>query len=182
MAKGFWQIRIADGDRQKTAFTTPFGLYEFTRLPFGLNSAPGVFQATMTRVLSDLLWTICVVYIDDILIYSDTWEEHLEAIDKVLQRLIQANLKIKLSKCEFARTQLQYLGHIINSQGIATDPKKVEAIRLWAPPKTVKENWNSSSELLITMPNLSPTLVIWHLPCSNSRRRELNGNSQKNAF
>ena len=139
LAKGFWQIRIADGDRQKTAFTTPFGLYEFTRLPFGLNSAPGVFQATMTRVLSDLLWTICVVYIDDILIYSDTWEEHLEAIDKVLQRLIQANLKIKLSKCEFARTQLQYLGHIINSQGIATDPKKVEAIRLWAPPKTVKE-------------------------------------------
>ena len=139
LAKGFWQIRIADGDRQKTAFTTPFGLYEFTRLPFGLNSAPGVFQATMTRVLSDLLWTICVVYIDDILIYSDTWEEHLEAIDKVLDRLIKANLKIKLSKCEFGRTQLQYLGHIINSQGIATDPKKVEAIRLWAPPKTVKE-------------------------------------------
>ena len=139
LAKGFWQIKIAEEDRHKTAFITPYGQYQFNRLPFGLNSAPGAFQAIMTRVLGDLLWINCVVYVDDILIFTETFEEHLEVIDKVLTRLEKANLKIKLEKCEFARTQLHYLGHVINSLGIATDPQKVEAVKNWAPPNNVKE-------------------------------------------
>ena len=139
LAKGFRQIRVAEEDRCKTAFTTPYGQYQFNRLPFGLNSSPGAFQSVMTRALGDLLWTNCVVYVDDILIFTETIEQHRQVLHKVLQRLAKADLKIKLDKCDIARTQLQYLGHVINSQGISTDPKKVEAVRNWAPPSSVKE-------------------------------------------
>ena len=139
IARGFWQIKVAEESRKKTAFNTPFGQFEFNRLPFGLNSAPGAFQAVMTEALADILWINCCVYIDDILVFTETYEEHLEALDQVLTRLRQANLKIKLSKCEFARTQLHYLGHVVNSQGLSADPKKVEAIREWKTPTCVKE-------------------------------------------
>ena len=139
IARGFWQIRVANESKPKTAFNTPFGQFEFNRLPFGLNSSPGYFQAAMTEVLADILWVNCCVYIDDILIFTETYEEHIEALDQVLTRLRRANLKIKLSKCEFAKTQLHYLGHVVNSQGLKPDPKKVEAVRSWDSPSCVKE-------------------------------------------
>ena len=139
IAKGFWQIRLAPASIPKTAFVTPFGQYEFQRLPFGLNSAPGVFQSVMQQVLADLLWVKCCVYIDDIIIFTETFDSHLVAIDEVLERLEGANLKIKPAKCEFARTELRYLGHRVNSLGVSTDPSKVEAIQAWKPPTTVKE-------------------------------------------
>ena len=139
LAKGFWQIEIDESSRRKTAFTTIYGLYQFRRLPMGLNSAPAAFQRAMSAVLCGLNWIHVMVYLDDILIFTPTFEEHLRVLDDVLGRLHRANFKCKLGKCEFARTQLQYLGHIINSQGIQVDPDKVAAVKAFPDPTCVKD-------------------------------------------
>lgn len=139
LAKGFWQIKIDEASKQKTAFTTCFGLYQFARLPMGLATAPGAFQEAMSTVLSGLNWVHAMVYLDDILVFSPTFAKHLETLDDVLKRLSSANLRAKLKKCEFARTQLQYLGHVINSRGIMPDDSKVQAVRVFQAPVSRKE-------------------------------------------
>jgi hypothetical protein len=137
LTKGFWQIGLTEETIPKTAFTTVFGQYEFTRLPFGLNSAPAIFQSVMRETLAGILDVH--VYIDDIIIASATFDHHLETLDTVLGRLEDVNLKAKLQKCEFARTELLYLGHIINSCGISTDPEKVSAVRDLPEPTCVHD-------------------------------------------
>jgi hypothetical protein len=139
LACGFWQIELDEESRPKAAFNTIYGQYRFRRLPFGLATAPGTFQKVMNAVLSGLNWIHCMVYVDDIIIFSRTMEEHITLLDKVLSRVSQANLMVKLKKCEFARTQLHYLGHVLNSKGRHTDPKKVEAVRDMPPPAGVQE-------------------------------------------
>ena len=139
ISKGFWQILIHPDDCHKTAFVTPFGQFEWTRLPMGLNSSPGVFQKVMTEILGGLIWVSCLVYIDDILIFTQTFEEHLIVLEEVFRRLAKANLKLRPSKCDFSRTQLKYLGHILNSRGIQVNPKQVEAVKERPEPTTVKE-------------------------------------------
>ena len=139
LAKGFWQIGLSPESQPKTSFTTCFGQFQFIRLPFGLNSSPAAFQSTMNNVLEGLLWNRCVVYIDDILIFTSSFEEHVTVLRQVLQRLTRFNLKANAKKCDFARTQLEYLGHIINSIGLAVNPKQVEAVRAWKFPNCVLE-------------------------------------------
>jgi hypothetical protein len=111
MVKGFWQIPLDYESREKTSFTTVFGQYQFKRLPFGLATSPAAFQSIMNLALAGLNWIHCMVYIDDVLIFSNTWEEHLLRLGQVCEKLIEADLKAKLVKCEFARSQLLYLGH-----------------------------------------------------------------------
>jgi hypothetical protein len=135
LACGFWQIALDLESRPKTAFTTVFGQYQFIRMPFGLATAPGAFQKIMNEVLGEINWKFCMCYVDDVVIFSPTFEEHLVHLSEVFSRLRQANLKVKLSKCEFARTQLHYLGHVVNRQGRTTDPAKVEAIAKMDPPQ-----------------------------------------------
>jgi len=108
-------------------------------IPFGLQTSPGAFQRTMNTVLAGLNWIHCMVYLDDVLIFSPTFKEHLGMLDQVLTRLINANLKIKLKKCEFARTELNYLGHTLNSIGRRPDAEKVAAVKLLPPPVDVKQ-------------------------------------------
>jgi hypothetical protein len=139
LAKGFWQIGLDEESKEKTSFTTTFGQFQYKRLPFGLATAPGAFQKVLETVLAGLVWTKCLVYIDDILVFSVTWEDHLSTLSEVFQRLIKADLKIKLKKCEFARTECLYLGHILNSGGISPDPEKVSAIKELTPPTCIKE-------------------------------------------
>ena len=139
LAKGFWQIKIHPDSREKTAFNSVFGQYQFKRLPFGLSTAPGAFQNALNTVLAGINWVKCLVYLDDILIFSKTFEEHLETLVEVMKRLINANLKVKLKKCEFARTQCNYLGHVLNSQGISPLPEKVSAIRDMPYPVCTQE-------------------------------------------
>ena len=131
---GYWQILMAPGDIAKTAFICPLGLYEFLVMPFGLCNAPSTFQRAMDTVLAGVKWKTCLVYIDDILVFGRTFDEHLERLGDVLSRIEKSGLKLKPSKCSFAQTEVYYLGHIISAKGINVDPEKVKAVKSLLPP------------------------------------------------
>ena len=126
LLSGYWQVDIAENDREKTAFITHDGLFEFNVMPFGLCNAPATFQRLMNLTLSGMLWSECLVYLDDIIIFGRTFQEHLSHLASVLARLREVNLKAKLSKCNFLKQQVHYLGHVISPDGIAMDPSKTE--------------------------------------------------------
>jgi hypothetical protein len=128
LRSGFHQLRIQPSDMPKTAFITKYGLYEFMVMSFGLMNAPTYFMYLMNSVFMDYLDKFVVVFIDDILIYSQNEQEHEEHLRKVLQRLQDCQLYAKLGKCEFWISEVLFLGHIINRDGLAMDPKKVAAI------------------------------------------------------
>uniref|UniRef100_A0A3B3BMY4 Gypsy retrotransposon integrase-like protein 1 n=1 Tax=Oryzias melastigma TaxID=30732 RepID=A0A3B3BMY4_ORYME len=132
-------IRIRAGDEWKTAFSTTSGHYEYLVMPFGLCNAPSVFQAFVNDVFRDLLNKFVIVYIDDILVYSDTLEEHVSHVRQVLQRLIAHRLYAKQEKCEFHQTSISFLGYVISAQGVAMDQGKVDAVLQWPQPKSVRE-------------------------------------------
>ena len=139
MASGYWQIPLSEDAIQKTAFTSRFGLYEYLVMPYGLTNAPATFQRMMDLVLVGLTWVECLVYMDDIIIFSETWEEHLIRLKNVFERLREHKLVAKIQKCQFGRESIPYLGHIISIRGTATDPEKVKAIQTIPIPKTVSE-------------------------------------------
>src|SRR6266496_3888668 len=124
LASGYWQVEMNEEDREKTAFTCHKGLYEFNVMPFGLKNAPPTFQRLMNEVLDGYLNKFVEVYIDDILIYSKTFEEHMEHLEKVFQRLQEANLMVKFRKCNFCLANIGFLGHIVGRDGLQPDPKK----------------------------------------------------------
>ncbi|KAJ0940339.1 putative nucleotidyltransferase, Ribonuclease H [Helianthus annuus] len=136
---GYHQIRIAGNDSLKTAFRTHDGHYEFLVMPFGLTNAPSTFQRLMNDVFRPYLRRFILVFFDDILIYSKTWQDHLHHIELTLKVLMSNQLVAKLSKCLFGQTSVSYLGHVISSLGVAVDPDKILAIQQWPIPKTVKE-------------------------------------------
>ncbi|XP_047326921.1 uncharacterized protein LOC124930637 [Impatiens glandulifera] len=139
LRSGYHQIRVKEEDVKKTAFRTRYGHYEFLVMPFGLTNAPAVFMELMNRVFHPYLDQFVVVFIDDILIYSRTEEDHARHLALVLQVLMKNQLFAKLSKCEFWLSQIAILGHIISSRGIEVDPAKVEALKGWAAPTSVTE-------------------------------------------
>lgn len=135
----FHQILLAKEDIPKTAFQTHNGHYEYSVMPYGVTGGPATFQHEMNTVLAPVLRKSTVVFIDDILIYSKTWDEHLIHIQQVFTLLQKHQFKLKLSKCSFAKQELSYLGHVISRQGVATDPSKVSIIQDWPTPTNVKE-------------------------------------------
>ena len=136
---GYHQIRLKPEEMPMTAFITPFGLYEFTVMPFGLTNAPSVFQSMMNKVLSPLLYKGVMVYLDDILIYSHTKEEHLAKLRQVFQLLADNKLYVCLEKCKFLLPELPFLGHVVTPEGLHPDPKKLSALETMLPPRNVKE-------------------------------------------
>ena len=137
LASGYWQIQMDPASVDKTAFITPEGTYAFCRMPFGLTGAPATFCRLMDLVLGGLKFKGVVVYLDDVQIYSKSFEEHLSLLRQVFQRLQSANLKVKTSKCFFFKSQVLFLGHIVDARGISTDPHKVVAITAMATPHDV---------------------------------------------
>ena len=134
---GYHHIRLTADSTPKTAFTSPFDKYEYVKVPFGLAQAPAYFQELMTGVLKDL--PFAMAYLDDIIIYSSTPEEHLQHIKTVFEKLCHAKLSIKLSKCHFFAKEIQYLGHILGVKGTRPVPAKTEAIKAMHPPVNPKQ-------------------------------------------
>ena len=126
-------------DIPKTTFTSRYGLYEFTVMPFGLTNVPAYFVHLMNKVFMKFMDKFVVVFIDDILVYSRTPEEHAEHLRIVLGELRKHQLYAKFSKCEFWLRQVGFLGHILNQEGVAVDPEKVKAILDWKPPANVTD-------------------------------------------
>ncbi len=134
LQSGFWQIPVKPEDREKTAFVTQNGHYEFCVMPFGLANAPATFQRLMDLVLSGLHWTHCLVYLDDIIVFAPTEEEHLKRLDLVLGRMAKAKLTLKTSKCQWLKNSVKFLGHIVSKEGVAVDPQKVQSVSSFPVP------------------------------------------------
>ena len=140
LRSGYWNVEVEEEDKPKTAFSVGnLGFYEWNRLGFGLCNAPAQFQRLVERCMGDLHLRDCLVFIDDILIFSKTFEEHVERLEAVFGKLAEHGLKLKPSKCELFMDSVTYLGHVVSKQGIHTDPEKVSAIKSWPVPKNVKE-------------------------------------------
>lgn len=137
LSKGFWQVPLAQDSKCKTAFSTPFGQFQFKVLPFGLANSPATFQRLMNLVLCDFS-TFAIAYLDDICIFSNSWEEHLKHLDVVLTKLQQVGLMVKLSKCQFAKSYVDFLGFRVGRGQIQPLQAKVKSVLDWEPPKTKK--------------------------------------------
>lgn len=138
LMSGYHQIRIEPEDQAKTAFKTPMGLFEFKVLPFGLTNAPPVFSAAMNHIFRDMIGKHVLVYLDDILVFSKSAEEHLQHLRLVLQRLREHKFYAKLSKCEFNMRSVHYLGHVVSAEGIQVDPRKTQVVDEWPVPRNPK--------------------------------------------
>ena len=138
LASGYWQVAMDPNDREKTAFITHSGLFEFSVMPFGLCNAPATFQRLMETVLEGLARKQCFVYLDDILVISSSWEEHLHNLELVFERLKEAGLRLRPKKCAFVRQEVTYLGHVISEAGISVDPTKIEKLQGYPIPMGLK--------------------------------------------
>lgn len=140
LRSGYWQVEIAEKDKHKTAFSVGnIGFYECNRMCFGLTNAPATFQRLMEKCMGEIHLKECLIFLDDILIFSKTFEEHCQRLEKVFKQLSHHGLKLKPSKCELFKQSISYLGHIVSDQGISTDPEKISAVKDWPAPTNVKE-------------------------------------------
>lgn len=140
MKSGYHQVEVLEEHKCRTAFTVgPLGFWEFNRLPFGLNNAPATYQRLMEQCLGDLNMKICAIYLDDLIIFSNSLEEHLQRLDMVLKRLKECNLKLNPKKCKLLQTEVKYVGHIVSEQGVQADPEKIDKIKNWPTPNNAEE-------------------------------------------
>ena len=139
LLSGFHQVRMAEEDKHKTAFTSPFGTFAFEVMPLGLKNASKTFQRMVEYVLREQIGVSVIVFIDDILVFSDTLEEHEKHIRMVLERLKEEKLYLKPKKCEFFRKSVSFLGHVVAFNEVKMDPKKVEVVRNWGELETKKD-------------------------------------------
>lgn len=139
LASGFHQIEVTENDIQKTAFNVEHGHFEYVRMPFGLKNAPATFQRVMDNVLRELLGKICFVYMDDIIVFSSSLQEHISNLQTIFITLEKYNLKIQLDKSEFLCKEVAFLGHVVTPEGVRPNPDKIKAIQNWPIPKNEKE-------------------------------------------
>lgn len=138
LRSGYWQVTVRGSDRDKTAFTTPFGNFRFKRMPFGLKNAGATFQRMMDRLRTGLKDVVVFAYLDDLVVISTDFEGHLQDLEKVFSRLRKFELRVNRKKCTFVRSEIKFLGHLITADGIRADPDKVSAVADTKPPKNVK--------------------------------------------
>ena len=137
LASAYWQIPMDSESSRKAAFTTHRGLFEPKRMPFGLRSAPATMQRLMTTLFGSMNWKMVLVYLDDIVIYSESVVQHLARMQMVFAKIREAHLKLKPSKCQFLRRKVEYLGHVVSSEGISTSPRVVQAVLEYKTPQDV---------------------------------------------
>lgn len=139
LASGYNQVPVMEGDKPKTAFCTPFGLFKFYQMPFGLCNAPSTFQQLMEWLFGNQQCQSLLLYLDNIVVFSTSVAQHLERLGVVLGLLEWEGLKARLEKCSFLQQEVKYLGHIISSVGLATDPRKIDAVSQWPRPSNATE-------------------------------------------
>ena len=139
MTSGFHQVKIKESDIPKTAFCTKYGLYEYLTMPMGLSNSPAVFQRLMEFVLSSYQWHICLIYLDDVLVFGSNFDEHMDRVDQVLDRITQAGLKLRPEKCWLLQSSVNFLGHTISSEGVLPNPDNLAKIQQWPVPTTQTE-------------------------------------------
>ena len=139
LASGYWQVVMDESDKQKTAFATHKGLYQFKVMPFGLSNSPATFERLMEVILSGLQWERCLVYIDDIITFGATFQQTLENLEIIFERLRSANLKLKPKKCVLFQNEVSFLGHIVSADGVRCNPDKISAIESWPIPTSVSD-------------------------------------------
>lgn len=134
LKSGYWQVELDAKDKEKTAFTIGAGLWQFTVMPFGLCNAPATFERLMETILRGLSWKTCLVYLDDVIVFGRTFDEHLRNLRGVFERLRTANLKLSPKKCHIFKKEVKYLGHVVSEAGVSADPDKVKVVREWPTP------------------------------------------------
>ena len=135
VTSAYHQIPMAEEDRCKTAVVSKYGLYEYLKMPFGLKTAPATYQRLMELALAGLQWTICLIYLDDVIVFSQTFDEHVERLTQVFQRFRDAGLKLKPDKCHFFEKEVTFLGHLLSAEGVLPDPKNIKKILEWPVPE-----------------------------------------------
>ena len=135
LTSGYFQIPLKKEDIPKSAFVTKYGQYEFKTMPFGLNSARSTFQRTMELLMSGLQWTTCLIYIDDIMVFSRNFREHISRVEEVLRRMSQTGLKLKPDKCEMLKEEVTFQGHVVSASGVRPCADNIMKIMNWARPK-----------------------------------------------
>ena len=140
LKSGYWQVELEEEAKPLTTFTMgPLGFWECEHMPFGLTNAPATFQRLMESCLGELHLNWCIIYLDDIIVFSRTPEEHVHRLRAVFNKLKAAGLKLKPSKCDFFKKEIKYLGHVVSKEGVSTDPDKIKAVTEWPQPTTVTE-------------------------------------------
>ena len=139
LASGYWKVSVSPEDRSKTAFSTTRGLYEFKSMPFGLANAPSTSQRLMESTLAGLQWEDCLIYLDDIIVFSATSSQHLQRLSKVFCRLQNSGLKLKPTKCHFCCSSVSYLGHVVFADSVGSDTTKIEVVQNFPIPRNSLE-------------------------------------------
>ena len=138
LASGYWQVSLSPEARCKTAFATHSWLFQFRVMPFGLCNAPATFERLMDQVLQGLHWSRCLVYLDDIISFGTTFEDALDNLTSIFERLRMYGLQLKSTKCHLFQTSVPFLGHVVGRRGLGCDPKKIEDVRRWPVPDCLK--------------------------------------------
>lgn len=166
LKSGYYQIEMEELDKCKLAFVCPLGFWEFNRMPQGVTNAPSTFQPLMEKCMAEMNLKEVLVFIDDLIVYAPTLEEHEKRLMKVLQRLKEFGLKLSVEKCEFFQRSVKYLGHVVSKNGVKTDPSKIETLKSWPVPSNLKElrSFLGLQDIIAgsykaILPSLSPCMI-----------------------
>ncbi|UYV61833.1 hypothetical protein LAZ67_1006770 [Cordylochernes scorpioides] len=183
LRSGYWQVEVEERDKEKTAFTTAHGLYEFNVMPFGLCNAPATFERNMENMLGNLRWQICLCYLDDVIIYSPDFPTHLKRLEALFRCFRESNLRLNDKKCRFAFEELEILGYITSKHGIKPAEHNIKAVRNFPRPKKVRKNLNGSRRSIAQnfkvedgcpfKKNPNPEGRAWLLVVPENKKREI---------